>query len=73
MPQLVQIHVECVLVVACYGRILGVHMNEHTPLNNVMQIVETSATLYIQHSLIAPFPINLPSTMFIYSIDFGNG
>ena len=45
MPQLVQIQVECAVVVASYVYILGVYMNEHTPLNNVMQTVETSATL----------------------------
>jgi len=37
MPQLVHIQSECALATASYGNILGVHMNEHVLLINVMQ------------------------------------
>jgi hypothetical protein len=45
MSQLMQFQYECALVAASRGYILGVHMNKHIMLNNVMPDLDKISTL----------------------------
>ena len=50
MLQLMHIQYECALDAAFHGYILGVHMNDHTLLNNVMLMARPNRQIF------QPFP-----------------